>query len=368
MKSVRVGILGFAHGHVNAYCKRWHDRPELGISVVAGWDADPARAADAARTHGLRTVSRVEDLVADHTTDAVVIATETAHHADWVEQAAAAGKAIVLQKPLALTMEAADRIVKAVERARVPFTMAWQMRVDPHNLQMRALLADGRFGRIYQLRRRHCLSTHQWPGFDQSWHVQPELNRDIFADDAAHAIDFIYWLMGSPASVSAEMGTLRHPRIVNDHAVAVFRYDDGRFAEVSCSFAATAGENTTEILCENGAIIGNYGDQVSCGVAWPPGAIQLKWYLQGDTGWTLSDLPDIRAHAERIAGLAEPLAAFLHGRRPPLATASEGREVLRMTLACYESAQQGRRIDLIPESTREPKTEGDQTCHARKPI
>ena len=49
---------------------------------------------------------------------------------------------------------------------------------------------------------------------------------------------------------------------------------------------------------------------------------------------------------ERIAGLAGPLAEFLHGRRPPVATAPEGRDVLRLILACYESAEQGRRVEF----------------------
>ena len=82
------------------------------------------------------------------------------------------------------------------------------------------------------VRRRHCLPTQQWKDFDKTWHVQPELNRDIFADDAAHPIDFIYWLLGMPVSVVAELGTLLNPAIPNDNAIAVFRYADGRFAEV----------------------------------------------------------------------------------------------------------------------------------------
>ena len=53
----------------------------------------------------------------------------------------------------------ADRIVAAVQRTGVPFTMAWQMRVDPHNLQVKALLEGGNFGRVFMARRRHCLTT-----------------------------------------------------------------------------------------------------------------------------------------------------------------------------------------------------------------
>ena len=55
----------------------------------------------------------------------------------------------------------------------MPFTMAWQMRVDPENLQIKALLDAGALGRIYQIRRRHCLGMLLTPAFESSWHVDP---------------------------------------------------------------------------------------------------------------------------------------------------------------------------------------------------
>ena len=343
---MNIGILGFAHGHVGMYISRWRDQPEMGIRVVAGWDHDPVRSEANCTSFGLEKAESVEALLRSDI-EAVVIAAETSMHADLVEQAAEAGKAIVVQKPIALTMEQADRIVDVVNRAGVQFTLAWQMRVDPHNLQAKALLEGGEFGRVFQVRRRHCLATQHMKDFDKAWHVKPEFNRDIFADDAAHPIDFIYWLLGKPSSVFCELGTLLNPAIVNDNAIVVFRYPDGRFAEVSCSFVAVAGENTLEILCENGLIIGNYGDGPSNGVR-PPGAPQLKWWLQGK-GWTISDLPEIKGQGERIANLSGPLADFLHGKRPPIATAEEGRDILRLVLACYESDSEGKRVDLFGE-------------------
>jgi predicted dehydrogenase len=343
MNEVNVGILGFAHGHVGTYCGRWRERAELGVRVVAGWDHDAARLASACQTQQIEAAPSVEALLG-RDIGAVVIGAETNRHAELVEQAAAAGKAIVLQKPLALTMAEADRIVAAVRKAKVPFTLAWQMRVDPHNLQVKALLASGQFGRVYMVRRRHCLPTQQWPDFEKSWHVRPELNRDIFADDAAHAVDFIYWLRGMPVSVTAELGTLRSPAVVNDNGIALFRFADGSFAEVSCTFVAVAGENVTEVVCENGTIVENYGDVPSTNIPRPPGGIQLKWYLQQTGAWTVSDLPEIKQHGERIAGLAGPLAEFLRGKRPPIATAEEGRDVLRLVVACYESTSEGRRV------------------------
>lgn len=346
MDPIGIGILGFAHGHVGAYCELWRKNPEWGVRLAAGWDADPARADAGCAAQEIERAPTVADLLARRDVKAVVIAAETAYHAELVERAAAAGKTIILQKPLALTMDEADRMVSAVKRAGVPFTLAWQMRVDPHNLQIRSLLAEGRFGRVFMARRRHCLPTQQWKDFDKTWHVNPALNRDIFADDAAHAIDFIYWIRGRPVSVMAELGTLGNPAILNDNAIAVFRHEDGSFSEVSCSFNAVAGEMVTEIVCERGVIVEHYGDVCSCNNPWPPGGIQLKWYLEEEKKWTVSDLADIRQHGQRIAGLAQPLADFMAGRRPPLAMVEEGREVLRMVLACYASAEQGKRIHV----------------------
>jgi len=346
METVRVGVLGFAHGHVNSYCGRWRSQPEMGVRVTAGWDHDAARLAQACASFGIEPADSARAMLARPDVDAVVIAAETSLHADLVEQAAVAGKAVVLQKPIAVTMEQADRIVSAVNAAKVLFTLAWQMRVDPHNLQVKSLLASGQFGKVFMVRRRHCLPTQLWKDFDKSWHVQPDLNRDIFADDASHPVDFLHWLLGMPVSVTAEMGTLLNPAVANDNAIAIFRFADSSFGEVSCTFVALAGENTTEIVCENGIIVHNYGDVPSCNIPRPPGGIQLKWYLQSTGRWTVSELPEIKSHSERIAGLAGPLAEFLHGRRPPIATAEEGRTVLKMVLACYESARQGRRISL----------------------
>ena len=341
-----IGILGFAHGHVNAYCHRWREDAALGVSVVAGWDHDAERAHQAAEQHGVELSESAEALVGRADVDAVVIAAETSMHADLVELAADAGKTIVLQKPMALTLDQADRIVAAVERTGVPFTMAWQMRVDPQNLKMKALVESGALGRVFMVRRRHGLSTHTWDWFPGSWHVVPELNRDIFADDAAHAVDFIYWLLGMPASVTAELGSLHDPRVPNDNGIAVFRYADGTFAEVVCSFVCVAGENTTEIVGERGTIIQNFGDGPSVNIPRPPGGIALKWFLLETGDWTVSDIPSPGRQGDRIAGLAGPLAEFLRGERPPIATADEGRDVLRLVLACYDSAEQGGRIAL----------------------
>jgi predicted dehydrogenase len=344
---MKIGVLGFAHGHVGMYCARWRKEPELGIEVAAGWDHDAARLEQAVKGFGVEPCATPDALLAGSKVEAVVIGAETSMHADLAVKAAAAGKAVVLQKPMALTLEQADRIVDAVRRAGVPFTLAWQMRADPENIKIRELLAGGTFGKVFMARRRHGLGMILTnPAFRAMWHLKPEYNRDIWADDAAHPADFIYWLFGMPRSVTAEMGTLHDPIQPNDNGIAVFRYSDGTIAEIVCSFTLLAGENTTEIVAEKGVIVQNHGDGPSSGSFKPAGAASLKWMHRGDKVWTVHDVPGAANQGDRIHGLAGPISEFLHGRRPPIASAEEGRDVLRMILACYESNEQGRRVQL----------------------
>ena len=348
--SIGVGILGFAHGHVYSYCTQWRQKPEHDMTVVAGWDHDAARLGTACKEVGGVPCATVDELLARSDVQAVVIASETSLHCELVEQAAAAGKMIAVQKPMALTLSQADRMVAAVRRYGVPFTLAWQMRTDQQNLRIKELIQSGEFGKILMVRRRHSLGVHTWPAFVTLWHNKPELNRDIWADDASHAIDFIHWLLGVPETVTAEIDTLLDPRVSNDNGIAIYRYPGGPLAEVVCSFTCVAGENTTEVIAEKGSIIQNYGDVPSCNVPRVLENPGLKWFKL-DTGlWTPSGIPSPSNHGARIAGLSGPLSEFFHGQRPPIATVEEGRTTLRMTLACYVSTREGRRVRLDDES------------------
>ncbi|MBP1993343.1 Gfo/Idh/MocA family protein [Paenibacillus eucommiae] len=344
--TMRIGILGFAHGHVNAYCEEWSKHPEYGITVAAGWDHDAIRLEKARQAFSLKAYSDLRELLACEDIQAVVVAAETSMHAELVELAAASGKGVILQKPMALTLSEADRIVAAVNRHQIPFTLAWQMRVDPQNLQMKQLLDSGELGRVFMVRRRHGLGVALDPAFADSWHVKPEHNRDMWADDSAHPIDFLHWLLGVPQSVTAEVESLYNPRIPMDNGIAIFRYSQGPIAEVNCSFTCTAGENTTEIICERGTIVQNFGDAVSCNIPRAEGAQGLKWFTSASGSWESSDIESPPNHSFRIRGLAKPLADFLHGEAGPIATAEEGRTSLRMVLASYVSAREGRRVSL----------------------
>ena len=341
---IKVGVLGFAHGHVMTYGKVWQEHPEYGVKIVAGWDHDAARCKTSCEAFGATPYAEVEELIAADIS-AVVISCETKYHVDMVEKAAAAKKVIILYKPMALTMAQADRIVDAVNKNGVRFTMGWQMRVDTQNLRMKELIENGELGTLTLYRRRHALNTHEWGNFADTWHASPELNRDIFADDSSHPINMMQWLFGMPETVSCEMSTMVDPRVPNDTGVALFKYKSGMIAEISCQFTTTAAEITTEVYGDKGSIQQYWGDAPSTNKL-PHGKNGLKYYHQGDADWTVSSIETPPQHGIRLGWQALPFAQFLKGEREPICTAEEGRDSLRLVLACYVSARTGERVSV----------------------
>jgi len=340
-----IGIVSAAHAHVSAYAEEIRKMDDA--DVVAVWDDDAGRGRKAAEAGGADFLPRLDGLLGRADVRAVIIGSETSRHAGHVEAAADAGKDILLQKPMALTLADCDRILQAVRDAGVRFSMAWQMRCDPQNRWMRDFVRSGRLGRIVMVRRRHCLSTHLWSGFEDSWHVQPELNRGMFMDDAAHAADWLYWMFGRPGSVVAEIETLLNARVPDDNGAAIYRYADGMLAILECSFTCAAADDTTNIYGADGTVLQRWGDGVSC-TPHLAGADEraLRYRLVGDDDWTAVDIETPPAHGHRIRGVARPAVEFLLGEAGPIATAAEGRVNVEMLLAAYESARTGRRVML----------------------
>ena len=340
---IRVAILGFAHGHISAIARQWLEHPEMGVAPVCGWDHDAARGEKSCAEFGIEFVPGLEEILS-RDISAVIITSETDLHAPLVEAAAAAHKDIILYKPMALTLGEADRIVRAVEESGVRFTMGWQMRTDPQNQKIRELIRSGALGKTCLYRRRHALPTHIWANFENTWHADPKRNRDIFADDSAHPINMMLWLFGMPETVSCEMSTMVNPKIPNDNAVALFKYADGLICEISCCFTCSASEITTEVYCQNGTIQQYFGDNPATRLPRPamPG---LKWFKEGDADWTDSGIESPKAHGARLGWQAEPMARFLQGGES-ICTAVEGRDTLRLVLACYLSAREGKRVSV----------------------
>lgn len=347
MKLLGIAVLGWAHGHIHAYCRQIQQFSDA--RLVAGWDHDSVRAKNNAERYGIACHADLEELLSQRDIDAVIVTAETNRHADLIIAAAAAGKSILCQKPMATTLADCDRIIEAVEQYGVHFQMAFQMRCDPLNQQIKAWVADGALGRIGALRRRHCINFLFNPGVatgDTAWHIDPVANVGMFFDDATHATDFLYWLMGPPVSVIAEIDNVLTNVAPDDTGIAVYRWANGAMGALFNASVTLAGENTCEIYGDEGVIIQNYDDGVSVGHA-PANAAALKLFRKKTGTWETFDYPLPPNHGERIAAVPRPWVDSLIQGTPPTVTARDGKVSVAMSLAAYESARQGKRINLM---------------------
>ncbi len=341
---IGIGVISFAHGHAQAYCRRMLTYDD--VALVSCWDDDTARGETAAEAYGMAYTPHLEDVLEDPQIQGVIITTETNRHAEMAVAAAEAGKHILCQKPMALTLEDCDRMTAAAEKAGVKFVMAHQMRHDPSNQRIKALVESGSLGRISLMRRRHCipvLFNDDFVNGPTHWHIEPEKNMGMFMDDASHATDFIHWIMGRPVSVMAEIDNTVTQVAPDDTGVAIYRYADGAMVVLVNSSVTLAGENTTEIYGDQGVLIQNYDDLVSTHLA-PPDAVALKLYTRDNPTWQDQGIAIPSHHGERIAGVPRSFVDCLKHDLDSPVTAKDGRVAVEMVLGAYQSAREGRRV------------------------
>ncbi|MFC1526990.1 Gfo/Idh/MocA family protein [Candidatus Latescibacterota bacterium] len=345
MDRVRIGVLSHAHGHVNTYCDVMQGFDD--VDLVATWDDDRDRGQRASEAFGLELRDRAEDVVDDPGIDAVMIGSETNRHADFVELAAAAGKHILLQKPMATTLADCDRIIRTVQEHSVKFSMAFQMRHDPVNQKMKELLDEGVVGKVAVVRRRHCINVLLNPEFARGathWHVDPVANVGMFFDDATHAADWFLWMLGEPVSVMAEIDQIITRDAPDDNGVAIYRYSGGEIGILLNSSTTVAAVGTTEIYGDEGTILQDYGDAPATSAPRPDDAVPLRMIRRGEDAWTEFDLPIPAGQGNRIAAVPRPFVDYLRGLREAPVSAEEGRKSVEMIAGAYLSAAEGRRI------------------------
>ena len=343
---IGIGILSFAHGHAGAYCEKMQTFED--VRLVAAWDDNETRGREAATRYSMEYMPQLDALLAREDIHAVIVTCETNRHADVIEAACAAGKHILCQKPLATTLADCDRIIAAVERSGVHFQMAFQMRCDPLNQKIKEWLDAGEVGRIGALRRRHCINflfNPDLPNSPAAWHIDPIKNVGMFFDDAVHAADFFYWLLGRPSSAMAEIDNILTTVAPDDTGVALYRWPDKALGVLFNASVTLAGENTCEIYGDQGVIIQNYDDGVSTPHA-PPGVAALKLFRKSTGQWEEFSYPVPPGHGERLKAVPRPWLDNLKAGAPPSVTASDGRVSVEMCLAAYQSAREGRRVSL----------------------
>jgi len=313
-----------------------------GARLVAVTDADAGRAAAFASSHGCAAEPDLAALLARADIDVVCVCVPSGLHAEVGIRAAAAGKHLVVEKPIDVSLAAADRLIAAASGAGVSMTVISQHRFDPGPAKLRRLLDDSALGRL--VLGEAVTKWHRTQGYYDSagWRGTWALDGGSLLNQGIHYVDLLRWCLGPVAEVCAVMATRAHRMEAEDIALATLRFRSGALGTIVTTTAAFPGSaQRLEITGTAGTVVIEDGEITRLALAAGPGPGAGNGAAAQAAA---SDAAAIgaRAHA---AQLADMLAAIDSGREPSV-TGQDGRAALELACAVYESARRGRPVAL----------------------
>ncbi|WP_293856080.1 Gfo/Idh/MocA family oxidoreductase [uncultured Alsobacter sp.] len=331
MSSIGVGLIGagsFGAQHAMALALAG------GFHLVGACRESPQGLEDFIARHGGRAYSGTADLLADPAVDAVVIATPHDRHEEAAVAAARAGKAILLEKPLAPTLEACDRIAAAAKAASVPLMIGHVQRFAAPLVAAKAALDAGRLGAV---RFGMSAMVKLWMEANrQPWHMRNASGGGMLMTAGIHALDRLLWLVGSPVhSVTAVAQAAFHDQESDDSALLLLRFASGAAATVaSIAYRDGAPFGGTELVCENGVMLIDPGGAVRIGKG---------------AAWTALDVPE--SSNTMFDALVSEWRAFgrlIREGGPNPVDAASARATIACILAALESSKLCREVVLAP--------------------
>jgi inositol 2-dehydrogenase len=252
--TLQIGLIGAGRmGEVFAH-QIGFKIPEADLFAVVDKDAETAQ--DVAQRYGAQFLyTEITEMLSQDEVDAVVIATPTNTHPEVIHAAAAAGKHIFCEKPLALSLAACDEAVVAIESAGVKFQLGFMRRYDPAYRVAKAQIDAGVIGQPVMFK-----SIGRDPKRTSLEFARRENSGGLIADMAAHDFDLARWLMGSEVvRVQSEGACLVYPELkeVNDidNAVINLKFTNGAVGNVDVSRNAVYGYDIrTEVLGSQGSL------------------------------------------------------------------------------------------------------------------
>lgn len=308
-----------------------------GAATLAGV-CDPVRerARAAGEAHDAPWFESVEALLAGCDAEVAIVGSPSGMHAEHVEAAAAAGLHVVCEKPLAVRLEDADRMIAACAAAGRRLWVSKQLRLTPRLSTLARVAREGAFGRIY-LAEVNVFWTRPQSYYDEApWRGTRQYDGGALMNQASHHLDLLPWIVGDVQSVQGATATLARDIECEDTGAAVLRFAGGGIGTVAVTMLTYPKnlETSLTILGERGTVkIGGPAlDQL------------LTWQVEGDV-----PAPDARAPGPTGHGaLFAEVAAILRGG-PDTGLLCDGhgaRRTLELILAIYRSADLGVRVDL----------------------
>lgn len=340
MEQIGVALVGcgmIASTHVTAL----KEIPEAQICGV--WSRTPEVMDAFARKNEVNTYENYEQLLADPQVNTVIITLPPGVHVDYALPAAAAGKNLILEKPMDIDLEKAHQLIKECRQNDLKLAVIFQTRYTPAVQTVNTALDQGILGKIILAdayvkwyRSPEYYAGNAWRG---TWKLE---GGGALINQAIHTIDLVQWFMGGAYSVYGQTKTTLHQIATEDLGLAIVEYNNGALGVIEGTTAVQPGfKERIEIHGEKGTIILEGGNIT----AWKVEGCRESDYVKTETiSYGKTNSPAISPVNHR-AQLQEILQAILRNDEP-LVNGEEGIKSLQIIRGIYESSTLRKKIIL----------------------
>ena len=342
-RKVRVGLMG-SQFISTIHAEALKQSADAELLAVASPTRGNARAF--ARKHGIpHAFTDYRKMLAMEEIDLVVLGVPNDVHCQATVDAAAAGKHVVLEKPMCLNLAQADRMIAACRKAKVKLMYAEELCFTPKYVRLKQLLESGALGKPVLLKQSE---KHDGPHAPHFWDVNRS-GGGVMMDMGCHAIEFFRWMLGRPpiTSVYAQMGTTVHTNKTrgDDNSILILEFANGVTALAEESWTKRGGmDDRAEVHGSKGVA---YADLLHGNAIETYSAVGYDYAVEkagSAKGWSFTIYEEIWNY-----GFVHEMAHFVdcvkHDKQP-LVTGEDGRAVLEVLFAAYASAGTGRKVQM----------------------
>ncbi|MBI3169881.1 MAG: Gfo/Idh/MocA family oxidoreductase [Chloroflexi bacterium] len=273
-----------------------------------------------------------------HKPDAVIISNPTSLHLDVAIPAAEAGCAILLEKPIAASMERLDVLQAAVKKSGSKVLVAFQFRFHPGMVKIKQLIENGEIGRVVSANvhfGEYLPAWHPWEDYRKGYAARSDMGGGVVATQC-HSLDYLPWLVGKKVEsvwgFAAKLSDLEVD--ADDTAKIALRFEGGALGSLHLDYNQQPPEHEFRLIGTNGTIKWNLVD----------GAARV--YRPEKKDWEVYPLP---AGWERNVMFQEQTKHFVDvvkGKVEPSCTLEDGIQVMKIIASVHESQKMGKLISL----------------------
>lgn len=350
-RKVGVGLIG-SRFISSIHAEALHRVPNA--KIIAVMSPTPGHARDFAGRYDIPNhFTRLEEMLALEEVEMVVVGAPNYLHCEITCKVADAGKHVVVEKPLAMNLEEADRMIETCKEAGVKLMYAEELCFTPKYVRLKSLLDEGALGRPVMFKQSE---KHDGPHADHFWDVERS-GGGVTMDMGCHAFQFFRWLNGNNPvkSVYAQMVTSVHMDKTkgDDNAVIILEFENGVVAVAEESWTKLGGmDDRAEIHGSQGVAYADVlqGNSIQ---TYSNRGVGYAVEKAGNTvGWSYTMYEEVWNY-----GFPQEFDHFvdcvLHDKKP-LVTGEDGRAVLEIIYAAYQSAGTGQKV-LLPFTPKADK-------------